>query len=170
MNQTRRLTTLALLVAVAAGLHYVESLLPAPLPVPGAKLGLANIPALLALITMGYGDAITLTLLRVLIGSLLGGTFLGLGFALSLAGGITSVSLMAALWRRGRTSLSTVGISVAGAVSHNLAQLAVFFAATGFGGVLYYAPPLVLLAVPTGFFVGVTVLRLRQKLQFSPHP
>ncbi len=70
----RRLATLALIVALGVALHRIEAFL--PLPAPWIKLGLANVMTLVALVFFGFRDALMVTLLRVILGSFLGGTFL----------------------------------------------------------------------------------------------
>ena len=78
-KKTRKLVLLAVLVSIATALHAVELLFPNPFPVPGAKLGLANIITLITLEVFGWKEGLVVVVLRVFIGSLLG-NFLGLGF------------------------------------------------------------------------------------------
>ena len=125
-NSHRRMAIIALLVGLGVVLHRLEALL--PLPTPWVKLGLANIMALIALVFLGFRAALEVTLLRVLLGSVLGGTFLSPTFFLSLAGGLASVGIMGLLYREGRRSFSLVGISVAAAYAHTTTIfLCVFF-------------------------------------------
>ena len=84
-----RITTLSLIVALGVVLHRLEILI--PLPSPWIKLGLANVMTLVTLIFFGLRDAVTVTLLRIMLGSIVGGTFLSSTFFLSLSGGVTSV-------------------------------------------------------------------------------
>ncbi|NIQ97346.1 MAG: Gx transporter family protein, partial [Desulfuromonadales bacterium] len=113
---------MALLVALGVVLHRVEALL--PLPSPWIKLGLANIMTLLAVVYLGFRDALVVTALRVVLGSLLGGTFLGPTFFLSFAGGMAATGVMAGMYRLGARRFSLVGVSVAAAVAHTLAVAA----------------------------------------------
>lgn len=154
MKGTKKLVFLSVLVALASALHYLELFLPNPFPVPGAKLGLANIISLVALAAFGLRDAMTVVLLRVFIGSLVGGTFLGLGFLLSLSGAVFSTLMMSLLLRYVR-SLSIIGVSVAGSAVHNLSQVTAAAAITGTPYLFYYLPFLFLAAVPTGFVTGI---------------
>jgi len=155
-SPARRLTTVAFLIAVGAVLHWLEGLLPPPLPVAGAKLGLANIVTLVSLLGLGPGPALSVAGGRVLVGSLVGGGFAGLGFLMSAAGAFAAVPSMYIASRSRLLRLSTIGTSVVGAVAHNLAQLAVFYAATGSRAVLFYVPYLVGFALPAGALVGLT--------------
>ena len=77
MTPTKKLAIIAMLVAQASILHFVESLLPNPIPIPGVKLGLANIITLLALVVFDFRTAINITVLRTILGSLLSGLYLG---------------------------------------------------------------------------------------------
>lgn len=122
----RRMATIALLVGLGVVLHRLEALL--PLPTPWVKLGLANMMTLIALVFLGFRAALEVTLLRVLLGSVLGGTFLSPTFFLSLAGGLASVGIMGLLFWKRRKAFSLVGISVAAAYAHTTAIfLCVFF-------------------------------------------
>ncbi len=150
-----RLTYIAIMVALATVLHVVEAMIPIPYVFPGAKLGLANIVALYAVMTSGFADAIAVSLSRTLLGSLISGTFLNVGYYLSTAGAVLSTIVMYAVHRLGKGSFSPVGISVAGAVSHNVGQLLVATVLFKHTGVMFYLPYLLLFAIPTGIFVGL---------------
>jgi heptaprenyl diphosphate synthase len=157
MSQVRTLTKTSILVALASVLHAVEALIPlSSIAVPGAKLGLANIVALYAVLTMGLGQAMTISFLRTLIGSLLGGTFLNIGYYLSTSGALASTLVMYAVSRVGTGRISIVGVSVLGAITHNLTQLLVAATLLRSAGVLFYLPYLLFFAIPTGIFIGLT--------------
>lgn len=160
---TFRLVYVSILVALAVALHTVETVLPVPYVLPGAKLGLANIVGLHAIYAYGTGTALLVTGVRALLGSLITGTFLGMGFALSLSGGILSTAVMGLMVSSstGRQRPGPVGVSVAGAVTHNMTQLAVAAIITRQPGLVFYLPVLLLFAVPTGFFVGVVSYRMK---------
>ena len=121
-KKTRKLVLLAVLVSIATALHAVELLFPNPFPVPGAKLGLANIITLITLEVFGWKEGLVVVVLRVFIGSLLGGTFLGLGFLLSFSGAVFSLLIMHFLSRY-IPGLSVIGVSVGGAAAHNMPRL-----------------------------------------------
>ncbi|MGE5554024.1 MAG: Gx transporter family protein [Betaproteobacteria bacterium] len=157
------LSRLAMLLALGIVLYLVEGLFFGPLPVPGAKLGLANIVTLLALLAYGWRWAFLLAVLRVTLGSLLSGAFFSLGFMLALSGATAATLVMAGGRRLAGERLSPVGVSVLGALSHNLAQLAVFALWARHAGVFYYLPPLLLLAVPTGLLTGLAGAYLWQR-------
>jgi len=159
-GRTFRLVYLAILAALAVALHVIEALLPMPYVFPGAKLGLANVVALYLVLSYGPAEAVAVTGLRTVLGSLLSGTFLNLAFLLSLSGGLVSTAVMAALSPLPRRSLSPIGISIAGAVTHNLTQLAVAVAVTRQAGLALYLPVLLGFALPTGLLNGLIARRL----------
>ncbi|MEW5920071.1 MAG: Gx transporter family protein [Bacillota bacterium] len=161
-NKTFHMVYLALLVAFAVALHTVEAALPLPVPVPGARLGLANIITLITLVLYCWRSALTVAVLRSVVGSLITGAFLGFGFYLSLAGAVASSLAMALVfpfYLRGKITL--VSVSLAGAVVFNIVQLAL--AATLVQNIILfrgYLPFLLILSVPTGIFTGLLAHQL----------
>ena len=93
--QTRRMVLISLLVSLGLILHIVEGLIPMNAAVPGAKLGLANIPNLIALVLYGFRAGFQVFLLRIFLGSLLVGTFMTINFYFSLVGGLFGFLVMA---------------------------------------------------------------------------
>jgi len=171
----RSVATLGALLAISLALSVVESMLGAlvPLPIPGVKLGLANIVSMFILVYFSLPAALVIAVLRTLLAALLTG---GLSmFLFSAPGAILSILLM---WVAMRfvPPLSLVGVSMVGAVAHNLAQVCVAVLITGEVNLFYYA--FVLTAVGavsgsiTGIVAGVTFGRaagaLRIKEQ-APH-
>lgn len=157
------MTNLALLVSSGLVLSIIESSLPPLLPVPGARLGLANIATVIALYVFGPGTAIEVTVLRCLIGGLLRGSVVGL--FLSLSGGLAATVVMVALFVAADRLISVVGVSVAGAATHNAVQLAAAYLLVGNTALFYYLPYLVLISVPTGLFVGFASRRVAVSLE-----
>lgn len=155
MVKTKHMVFLALLVAVAAVLHIVESWLPVPVPVPGVKLGLANIISLLTIIMLGWRDAVYVTVARVLLGSLFGGSLFGPSFVMSLGGGLASIFIMSYVAANYRKLFSLVGVSLFGAITHNIAQVVLAAILVNSWGLLWYLPYLLLFAVPTGLCTGL---------------
>jgi len=156
-SKTFKMVYLALLISFAVVIHTVEAAMPLPMPVPGAKIGLANIITLLTLILYGFKSGLIVAALRSVIGSLLIGTFLGFGFYLSFGGAVLSCIAMNWImryYRRGTVTL--VSVSIGGAVAFNITQL-------GLASLLVqsiilfrgYLPFLLLLSLPTGFFTGL---------------
>ena len=123
MSTTKTLVQNAMLVAMALALSYIERFIPLELlvPLPGVKLGLANIVTLVALYAFGPNQAFRVVVLRCSLGSLFGGGVTGLLF--SLAGGMLAMGVMA-LCRR-VPLFSVYGVSILGAAAHNIGQVAV---------------------------------------------
>ncbi|SFG34835.1 heptaprenyl diphosphate synthase [Desulfotomaculum arcticum] len=159
MTSTKKLAVIAILVAQASVLHFLESLLPNPLPIPGVKLGLANIITLLALIVFDFKTALQITVLRAILGSLLSGTLFGMGFFMSFSGAVTAALMMGLLLRFFK-GLGMVGISIAGAAAHNLGQLVMAALILRFAGIFFYLPFMLLFSVPTGFLIGLLTKEL----------
>lgn len=143
---------LGMLLALATALHIFEAQLPA-LPIPGAKVGLANVVSLLALYAFGLREALLIVGLRQVAGSLFMGTFLSPAFFFGLAGGLLSVIAMQ-LVRWVVPMASPVTTSLVGAAAHNTGQLAVAWLLTDQPAVFLYLPYLLWFAVPAGAFVG----------------
>ena len=118
-TNTKRLVTLALVASVAMVLSAVEMQIPAFTSVPGVKIGLANIAVIFALYRFGAKEAITISLVRIFTLAMLFGNASTLIY--SLAGAFLSFLVMILLKRF--TPLSTVSISVAGGLFHNIGQI-----------------------------------------------
>jgi len=159
----RLLTRTALLAGFGVVMFLFESLLPRPLP--WAKPGLANIATLLALYWLGAASAWAVTLLRVLLGSFFLGSFLNPGFWLSLAGGVAAVAVMTSLKKFGEKQFSVIGVSLAGALAHVLAQIVVagLLIVRRFE-IIYLLPAMLWPALFAGVVVGVTALFLLERL------
>jgi len=155
VSKIRKMVIISLLVSLGLILHVVEGLIPINGVIPGAKLGLANIPNLLALIIFGFQAGFQVFLLRVFLGSLLIGTFMTINFYFSLAGGILGFLVMSFSYFYLKDQLSIIGVSVLGAVFHNIGQIVIAFFIIANQGVFYYLPYLLLMAVPTGIGVGL---------------
>ncbi len=159
---TRTMATCSILTAIAIVLHIVEALLPNPFPIPGVKLGLANIVTLWAIYSLGFGPAMTITLLRTILASLLIGTFLSFGFFMSLAGGIVSTVVMY-LAKKLLPKASIMGISVIGAVFHNITQLTVASLVLEQTAIFFYLPILLFSALPAGIITAFLVKMLLKR-------
>lgn len=163
MIGTRRVTNLALLVSIGLVLSIIESAFPPLLPIPGAKLGLANIATVIALYLYGPSMALEVTIIRTILGGLLRGSVVGL--FLSFSGGLVSTLVMIALYMVLDRYMSAIGVSVAGAVTHNVTQLAAAYLLIQHTAIFYYLPYLMLVAVPTGLFVGFASRRVIVSLE-----
>lgn len=152
----RYISTMAMLITIALILAYVETLIPA-LPIPGAKIGLPNIVALLALLVFGFTDALVIQVIRAFVSALLFSSFMALAY--SLAGGILSLVVMFLLTRtyKEEIGLSVLFVSVIGAIAHSTGQVLVAMAVLETAAILSYLPWLVIISVVTGLIVGFAV-------------
>ncbi|HHT27769.1 MAG TPA: hypothetical protein GXZ82_11030 [Firmicutes bacterium] len=150
---SRRTARLGLLLALATVLYVVEAQLPL-LPLPGARLGLANLVTLLALYGWGLREAFQIALLRQVLGGMFTGTLLGMPFFFGLAGAVSSTLVMALLLTLGRGRTHPVLVSIWGAIAHNMAQLGVAYLFIQQRAVLAYLPFLLYLALPSGAVIG----------------
>ena len=142
--KTKALALCAVLVALALGLSYLERFLPLQMavPLPGVKLGLANIVTLMALYFLGTRPAVTILGLRCGLSAL----------AFSLTGGLLALGTMT-LARR-IPALSVYGVSVLGAAAHNLGQICAAMVLLGSVYVISYLPFLLAVSVLTGLATG----------------
>lgn len=154
MTRTRRLTHISIYVALALVLHIAESFIPVPFMVPGAKLGLANIVTLLVIVLAGTYDALVVVAVRTFLGALLSGALTS--FAFGIVGGVLATAAMSLAYRRLGGVFGLVGVSILGAISHNVGQLLVAGAVVGTMGIYSYLPMLLVAGVATGYLVGIT--------------
>jgi len=149
MKTTKKVAFLGMFTAVALILSYIESMLPTFVPVPGIKLGLANVVALFILYRFSWKEAALVSLVRILVSSLLFGFTM---FPYSLAG--ATLSMISMLLLKKLTKLSIITVSVSGAVCHNIGQIIVAMIVTGTSGLGYYLPVLLISGTVTGILIG----------------
>ena len=152
---TRDLTRLAIITSLGLILFVLESL--APRPLPWMKLGLGNSAVLAALLLFGPIPAVAVSVVKILAGSLMTGSIGSPAFVIGGGAGIASVSVMAIMHRLTPGLFSAVGLSVAGAVVHQLSQLALAFIYIGHSALLSYGPVFVISGLVSGALIGVVV-------------
>ena len=153
-GQLQRQIQLTMLVAVALALHVIESLIP-PLPVPGAKIGLANVATLVCLRYMGFWPAVGVSAVRSILGSVITGKFWGLGFWMSFVGATASAVGMGVSLRLLPSHASMVWTSVVGGVIHASCQLAIAVMAMRQPALFFGAPLLLGLSIVTAVCIGL---------------
>ena len=154
---------IAAFAALAITIHVLESTFPSP--VPGVKPGLANIITLLVLFRYGWRFAAWVSLLRVIAGSLLLGTFMSPTFILSLSGALVSLLVMLLLWVAMRHWVSLVGISILSSISHVMAQLFVaWWLFIPHPGILVLIPVLITAGILFGIFNAIIASSLNNRL------
>lgn len=153
MNKTTKMIFISLIVAQALVLHVLEGMIPIPIGIPGAKLGLANIFSIITLYVLGFKSAFLVVVMRVALSTMFGGTLSS--FLFSLSGGLLSLFVMTIVKNLLKDKVSIIGVSGAGAVSHNIGQLLVASAIVKNLSVMLYLPVLTFIGIGTGIFIGV---------------
>lgn len=165
--RAERITRIALLAAAAAVLSYLESLLPLHvfLPLPGFKLGFANVAVLIAVGFFSPGEAVLVVLVRTLAASLLFGGMSA--FFYSICGGLLSLAVMLPLREQLGRRFSLPGISAAGAAAHNTGQIIAAAVMMRSGAVFGYLPVLLVASLPVGTLMGVLAAMVCARLDES---
>jgi len=166
----RRDHRIAWLAALAITIHIAESALPNPLP--GVKPGLANVVTIAVLYLYGWRTAAWVSLLRVLVGSLLLGTFLSPTFVLSLAGALASITTLGGAYlintRLPGQGLGPVGYSLLAAMAHIAGQFySAYWLFIPHAALFTLLPVLMSAAVVLGLINGIITRTMLQRLSPS---
>jgi heptaprenyl diphosphate synthase len=162
-SPARTVALVGLLVAIGAVLGLLEAAVLPPMPVPGVRLGLANVATVLAMSLLGPRPALWAGVLRVMVVGLAVGSIGGPATLLALSGALAAWAAMAVLARFGDV-FSVVGWSVAGACAHVAGQLAAACLVTGSPAPLVFAPLSLGLALACGLAVGYSARLLLSRL------
>lgn len=164
---TRKLTTLSLLSALALIIFVVESQLPPLAPVPGIKMGLANIISLFAMFWMGRKEALAILIARIFLGSIFTGHAMTLLY--SLSGGLLAFTVIAIFYRT--FSLKALWIpSMISGICHNIGQVLCAIWVTGTIAIVAYLPVLIISGCVTGLFTGLIAQYLINHAAFFQRP
>lgn len=162
MPKTKKLALMAVLTAIALTIFMLEAQLPAPVPIPGVKLGLANIVTLTAVLILGRREAGAILAARIIMGAVFAGNPSAMLY--SAAGGVLAYAAMCLLvgvvpekrlW----------AVSAVSAVAHNMGQLLACVLVVKTPGVFIYAPALIVSGVITGVFTGFGAMYLVRALR-----
>ena len=148
-----KIALLGILTSATVIIAIAESFIPS-IGIPGVKLGLANIMILVTLYELGIIDAIAINLFRVTLVGLIRGTFLSMGFLMSLTGAVFSLGVMI-LFYLVIKKFSIIGVSVIGSLFHVFGQILVAMFYLGSAYIIYYLPVIATSSIITGVFVGV---------------
>ena len=159
--KTKKIAVLALAIALAMILSFVESQIPAFVAIPGVKVGLANIAVVFVLYKLGWKEAVLISLVRVVMVSMLFGTLVSLFY--SVAGAVLSLTGMVLLKKTGL--FSTVAVSVTGGVLHNVGQILMACLLLETNVIVYYLPFLILSGVIAGVVIGVVSAIMVNRVQ-----
>ena len=148
----KKITQMAMLTAIALTIFMIEAQIPALVPIPGVKLGLANIVTVFAVFALGPKEAAMILFVRIFLGAVFAGNFSTILY--SGAGGLLAILVTIGL----RKILTHQQLWVAGAIGaifHSIGQMAVAVAVTGTPGILVYLPMMILCSIITGVFTGL---------------
>lgn len=148
---TKKIALCGVLTALAMIFSYIESVIPVPIPVPGIKLGVANIAVITILYVLGVKEAIVINLLRIVLTSLLFGNVNS--FLFSISGAALSLTIMIIMKKL--DFFSCIGVSVCGGVMHNIGQIIAAVFIMGSEAIVFYLPVLIVSGVFTGVVIGV---------------
>lgn len=143
---------MAVFTAIGLVLQIIENALPVFTSVPGGKLGLANVTAILSILLFGWPSAMAISGLRAILGCLLAGGVSALPY--SLAGALLSTATMSLAMKKAGKVFSLIGTGIIGAAVHNTAQIFVFSLMAGSGYIWSYLPVLCLLSIFSGGLTG----------------
>ena len=164
MKASRRIALIAALAAVALTIFVAESQIPPVVPMPGVKLGLANIVTLVAMVLLNRRDALFVLAVRLILGAAFTGGFSTLLF--SAVGGLFAYLVMAALVGLFPEKLLWA-VSVLAALAHNAGQMLVAVLVTGTPGIMVYILLLAASGVVTGVFTGLAAMFLIRAVRKS---
>ena len=150
--KVRKIALLGVLLAMTIVIGILESFIPS-FTIPGIKLGLANIVILITLYEIGIIESVFINLIRVIVVSLVRGTFLSMGFFMSLTGAFLSLGIMIVFYLLIK-KFSIIGVSVIGSLFHVIGQIIIAIIYLGSLYVVFYLPIIAFAAVITGIIVG----------------
>ena len=161
MQKNQKIALLGITVSVAIVLSYIEAMIPAFFTIPGVKVGLANIAIVFVLYKLDLVSASIVSAVRLLTVFLLFGGLVPLLY--SIAGAVLSLIVMYTLKKF--TPFSELGVSVAGGVAHNIAQIIVAIFMFSTESLIYYLPVLVLSGTVCGILIGIVSGVLIKKIK-----
>ena len=150
--KTKKLTLLALLAAIALTIFMVEAQIPALVPIPGVKLGLANIVTVFAVFALGAKEGAAVLFVRIFLGAVFAGNFSTIFY--SAAGGACAIGVTILL-KKVLTKKQLWVAGALGAIAHSIGQMAMAMALTGTPGLIAYLPVMIVVSILTGTFTGL---------------
>lgn len=161
----RRIALCGVLTALALALSVAEQMIPIQLlvPIPGIKLGLANVVTMFALMYLTPVDAAAILVGRVVLGALFAGSVTQILFG--LLGGTLALCTTWLLLHWNEKNFSIFGISAASAAMHNVGQIFAAMLVMQTADVITYLPFLLISSIPTGFLTGAILLFLCRYMQ-----
>ena len=150
--KTKKLTLLALLAAIALTIFMIEAQIPSPVPIPGVKLGLANIVTVFTVFVLGPKEGAAVLAVRIFLGAVFAGNFSTILYS---AGGGGLAILTTILLKKVLKDNQLWVAGCLGAVAHSIGQMAMAVLVTGTPGLLLYLPVMIGVSILTGCFTGL---------------
>lgn len=150
--KTKKLALLGLLTAIALTIFMLEAQIPPIVPLPGVKLGLANIVTVFTVFAIGPGEAASVLFVRVFLGAVFAGNFSTILYS---ASGGTLAILVTILLRKILTEKQLWVAGCLGAIAHSIGQMAAAAAIMGSAAILVYLPIMIAISIVTGLFTGL---------------
>lgn len=162
-NTVQSIALCGVMTSLAIVFGYIEHLIPMPFGIYGIKLGIANLVVITMLYTLGASSAFTINMLRIILCSMLFGSFTS--FWYSLVGGLLSFAVMLILKRTNK--FSPMGVSICGAVTHNIGQIIVAVILLDEFKIAFYLPVLLITGAITGAIIGLIAIPIIKMPIFS---
>ena len=150
--KTKKLTTLAMLSAIALTIFMVEAQIPPLVPIPGIKLGLANIVTVFAVFAIGAREGMLVLFVRIFLGAVFAGNFSTIFY--SAAGGALAI-LTTIFLKKLLTQKQLWVAGVCGAIAHSIGQMAMAITLTATPTLALYLPVMIAISIVTGAFTGL---------------
>ncbi len=158
--KTKKLTLLSLLTAIALTIFMVEAQIPALVPVPGVKMGLANIVTVFTVFAIGAKEGCAVLFVRIFLGAVFAGNFSTIFY--SAAGGACAIGVTILLKKILTENQLWVAGSL-GAIAHSLGQMAMAILLTSTPGLIVYLPFMIAVSIITGAFTGLCAQLLMKR-------
>ena len=150
--KTKKLTLLSLLTAIALTIFMVEAQIPALVPIPGIKMGLANIVTVFVVFAIGSKEAAAVLFARIFLGAVFAGNFSTIFY--SAAGGACAI-FVTILLKKILTKKQLWVAGALGAIAHSVGQMAMAITLTSTPGLAAYLPVMIVMSIITGTFTGL---------------
>ena len=164
-NIARSVALCGIMTSLAIVFGYIEHLIPLPFGIYGLKLGIANLVVVTMLYALNARYAFTINLARIILCAMLFGSFTS--FWYSLVGGALSFLIMMLIKRTQR--FSPIGVSICGAITHNIGQIIVAIILLEEFKILLYLPILLITGTVTGALIGITAIGILKAPIFKAH-
>lgn len=150
--KVKKMTLLALLSAIALTIFMVEAQIPALVPIPGVKLGLANIVTVFTVFALGAKEGVIVLFIRIFLGAVFAGNFSTILY--SAAGGACAIGVTILL-RKILTKKQLWVAGCLGAIAHSIGQMTMAILLTGTPSLAVYLPVMIAVSIVTGAFTGL---------------